>query len=474
MKPQTEKFKELARENMSDGTQRAMLKLFPPLLKQLRDASFQDLGEEAAMEKGRRIREDAVRDLPYLLERFEDEVTKAGAKVVWARDGKEANDFILSLAKEKGCRICVKGKSMVSEEISLREALVESGIETYETDLGEFIIQLAERPPFHIVGPAINMTVKEVSDLFHEKIGSPETEDANELGGYARQFLRDKFQNADLGITGVNIAVAETGSIFLVENEGNIRYSTSGPKVHVALMGIEKVVATFTDAVHMLKLLTRSCMGMAITKYVSVINGPRKKGENDGPEELYIVILDNGRSRIYADEMLRSSLQCIKCGLCSGVCPIYATVGGYTYGWVYSGPIGAVLNPLLLGLDRARDLYHATTLCGACNRYCPAGVDLRGILLDLRAKEMTGNKTFGAKRPSLFHRLFIRFWSWALLSTFLYNMGSIAARVLTAPFVRGGKLLWMPGFSGWMKARDLPRFAPKTFHRLFAQMNEQR
>jgi len=474
MKPRTESFEELARENMSNEMQRAMLNLFPPILKQLRDACFESLGEEVALEKGRKIREEAVRNLPALLELFEDRATAAGAKVVWARDGEEANDFIVSLAREKGCRLCVKGKSMVSEEISLREALVESGIETYETDLGEFIIQLDERPPFHIVGPAINMTTKEVSDLFHDKIGSPETDNPTELGGYARQFLRDKFRNADLGITGVNCAVAETGSIFLVENEGNIRYSTSGPKVHVALMGIEKVVATFTDAVHMLKLLTRSCTGQVISKYVSVITGPRKREENDGPEELYIVILDNGRTRIYADDMLRSSLQCIKCGLCSGVCPIYATVGGYTYGWVYSGPIGAVLNPLLLGLDKARDLYHATTLCGACNRYCPAGVDLRGILLDLRAKEMAGDKTFRAKRPSLFHRLFIRFWSWALLSKFLYKMGSIAARVLTAPFVREGKLLWMPGFSGWMKTRDLPQFAPKTFHRLFSQMDEQR
>jgi L-lactate dehydrogenase complex protein LldF len=473
MRPQTDRFEELARENLAIEKQRNILNLFPAILKQLRDSSFQSLDETTAMEKGRRIREDAIKNLPSLLEIFEENATRAGATVVWARDAEEATDYVVSLAREKGVNLCVKGKSMVSEEIGLTGRLIENGVDSYETDLGEFIIQLAGRPPFHIVGPAINMTTDEISELFHEKIGSPKTDDPNELGMRARIYLRDKFKDAQLGITGANAAVAETGSIILVENEGNIRYATSAPRIHIAIMGIEKVVATLSDATHMLKLLTRSCTGQVISKYVSVITGPRREGEIDGPEELYIVILDNGRSKIYADEMLRGSLRCIKCGLCSGVCPIYTRVGGYTYGWVYSGPIGAVLNPLLLGLGKARDLYHATTLCGACNNYCPAGVDLRNILLDMRKKEMEGNRSFGAKKPSFLTRAIFRFWTWGLLNSSLYRLGSSFLRILTAPFVRKEKIAWLPGrLSGWTKFRDMPRLAPKTFHREYQDLNQ--
>lgn len=473
MKPQTDRFEELARENLAIEKQRNILDLFSSILKQLRDTAFQSLDEDAALEKGRRIREDAVKTLPTLLEIFEENATRAGARVVWARDAQDATNFVVSLAKEKGVSLCVKGKSMVSEEIGLNDKLMQNDIEAFETDLGEFIVQLSGRSPFHIVGPALNIPVDEISDLFHEKIGSPKTDQPGELGMRARLYLRDKFKNAQLGITGANVAVAETGSIVLVENEGNIRFATSAPRTHIAIMGIEKVVATLSDATHMLKLLTRSCTGQVISKYVSVITGPRKEGEVDGPEELYIVILDNGRSRIYADEMLRSSLRCIKCGLCSGVCPVYTRVGGYTYGWVYSGAIGAVLNPLLLGLGKARDLYHATTLCGACNHFCPAGVELRNIFLDMRKKEMEGNRSFGAKKPSFFSRAILRFWTWGLLNQALYRFGSMALRILSAPFVRKGKISWLPGrLSGWTKYRDMPRLAPKTFHREYTELNK--
>ncbi|MEA3222840.1 MAG: lactate utilization protein B [Thermodesulfobacteriota bacterium] len=474
MKPQSENFKELARKNLANEGQRKILNQFSLILKALRDASFATLPDEkAALEKGRRIREDAIKNLPYLLEMFEKNATKAGAKVVWASDARQANDFIVSLAKEKGANLCVKAKSMISEEILLREEFIENNIETYETDLGEFIVQQAGKTPFHIVGPAINMTIKEVSDLFNKVIGLPETEDPTELAKGARMFLRDKFKDAQIGISGANMVVAETGSIILVENEGNIRFATSAPKTHVVLMSIEKVVPAISDATYMLKLLTRSCTGQRISNYVSVITGPKKVGEIDGPEELYIVILDNGRTKIYADKVLRGALQCIKCGMCAAVCPVYTHVGGYTYGWVYSGPIGAVLNPLLLGLDKARDLYHATTLCGACKDYCPAGVDVRNIVLDLRAKEMNGDRSLDAEAPPASVRIFYRIWTWVLLDYSRYKIASKIMRIVMPFVIKYGKALNLSDrLIQWTRCRDIPQVAPKSFHETYSELKK--
>ncbi|MCD6570628.1 MAG: lactate utilization protein [Deltaproteobacteria bacterium] len=474
MNLQTERFKEIARENLANEEQRKILSQFSLILKALRDSSFAALPDEnAALEKGRKIREDSVKNMPYLLETFEENATKAGANVVWASDARQANDFIVSLAKEKGANLCVKAKSMISEEIGLREELTDGGIETYETDLGEFIVQQAGKTPFHIVGPAINMTIKEISNLFNKTIGVPKTEDPTELAISARMFLRDKFKNAQIGISGANMAVAETGSIILVENEGNIRFATSVPKTHIVLMSIEKVVPTMSDATHMLKLLTRSCTGQRISNYVSVITGPKKAGEIDGPEELYIVILDNGRTKIYSDEVLRGALQCIKCGMCAAVCPVYTHVGGYAYGWVYSGPIGAVLNPLLLGLDRARDLYHATTLCGACKDYCPAGVDVRNIALDLRAKEMDGDKSFNASNPPVGLKRLYRIWTWVLLHHSRYKIASRLMRIIMLPAIKYGKISRLPGrLSGWTQCRDIPQLPPKSFHEIYSELKK--
>jgi len=476
MIPETERFRDLARENLLNTEQRKVLSQFAMILRALRDAGFASLPDEkAAMEKGREIRARTIESLPYLLERFEKNAIKAGAKVVWAKDADELNDFVLSLAREKGIKLCVKGKSMISEETGLREVLEEEGIETYETDLGEFIIQQAGRTPFHIVGPAINMTIDEVSGVFTKFLGTPGTDSPEELAMHARRFLREKFKNAGMGITGANMAVAETGSIILVENEGNIRYSTTTPKVHVALMSIEKVVPTMADAAHMLKLLTRSCTGQKISEYVSIITGPRKQGEVDGPDELYVVILDNGRTKIYQDRVLRGVLKCIRCGLCAAVCPIYTHIGGYAYGWVYSGPIGAVLNPLLLGLDKAKDLFHATTLCGACRDYCPAGVDIPGIMLALRARFMDADRSLGASEPPKGLKRLYKLWTWVLLDVSRYKVASRLMRLASSLLARQGKIESLPGrLSGWTESRDAPVPAPRTFHELYSGPGQER
>lgn len=477
MKFQSLTFQELAKENLENTSQREILNVFSSALKMIRDVTFATLPDgDAAIEKGRKIRADLIENLPYYLELFEENATKAGAKVIWAKDAKDANDFIVSLAKKKNVDLCVKGKSMVSEEISLREELIKSNINAFETDLGEFIVQLADRPPFHIVGPALNLTAIEISDLFTEQIGYEKNENPTppELGAAARVFLRDKFQNAQLGITGVNMAVAETGTIFIVENEGNIRYSSSAPKTHVALMGIEKVIPTLSDAAHMLKLLTRSCTGQKISNYASIVTGPRKGDEIDGPEELYIVILDNGRSKIYADKALRNSLQCIKCGLCAAACPVYTHVGGYAYGWVYSGPIGSALNPMLLGLNQAKDLYHACTLCGSCRDSCPAGVDVRSILLNLREKERDGDKVFNAKKTPISQRLTSGIFSWGISNKNIYNTSSGLMRAIARPFSKKGKIPKIAGnISGWTQSRDMPEIPKKSFHKLYKEQKEK-
>jgi len=473
IEPETNNFRELVRENLANEQQRKLLGDFSLILKALRDFSFGEMADgHAALQGGQKIREYAVNSLPYLLETFEENATKAGAKVIWARDAREANAFIISLAKEKGADLCVKGKSMVSEEIGLREELIKNGIDTYETDLGEFIVQLAGKRPFHIVGPAINMSVDEVSCLFNQVLGFDKTQNPVDLTMAARIFLRDKFEGAQIGITGANMAVAETGSIILVENEGNIRFSTSAPETHIAVVGIEKVVPTLSDATHMLKLLTRSCTGQRISEYVSVITGPRKAGEVDGPEELYIVILDNGRSRIYADEAMKSALQCIKCGLCAAVCPVYTHVGGYAYGWVYSGPIGAVLNPLLLGLGKAKHLYQATTLCGACKDYCPGGVDIPNILLSLRERAMAGDRSLAADRPPVRQKIFYCLWTWVLMDRLRYKIVSKLFRMVLR--IAGvGKLPILPaGLSGWTQCRNMPQPAKKSFHDLYAETSK--
>jgi len=458
MNIEVEKFRKKAAQGIGDTAQRDVLKRLHLIFSALRDYSFSTFADpDAAIARSRDIRSRAVQNLPTYLEQFEQNVIKNGGNVFWAADYGQAREFIVNLARERGVTTITKGKSMVTEEMGLNEALIKSGIEVYETDLGEFIVQQAHRTPFHIVGPAVNLPAEEVADLFVRVMGVEKTLDLNGLAMQARAFLRDKFKRAQMGITGANMAVAETGTIVLVENEGNIRFSTSAPKTHVVVMGIEKVVPTMDDALFLLKLLTRSCTGQAISSYISLIDRPKYAGDIDGPEELFVVIVDAGRSAIYSDPEVREALQCIKCGACLNTCPVWSKVGGYAYGWVYSGPIGALLNPLFLGLDRAKDLYHACTLCGKCREVCPAGIDHPGLFLKLREKRAAGDTRFGAKKPPIHERVIHSLWAWVVRDERRFRLGGTLMRWGLLPRRRDARIRGRPTRAGaFTKDRDLP------------------
>ena len=467
MEIQTEQFTAAVKRELQNARSRAFLKVMPPVLNMKRDIGLSTFPNiDAAQAYGAAIRQEAMARLPELLEEFEKNALANGAKVFWARDAKEANETILQLAKERGVKYVTKGKSMVTEEMGLNEILSKNGVEPWETDLGEFIAQQLHRPPFHIVGPAINVAVEEVRDLFMAKANMKEpTLDPVQLGYAARLFLRDKFHHVQMGITGVNMAVAETGTIINVENEGNIRLTKSSPKTQVSVMSLEKVVPTMKDALHMIRLLSRNCTGQKLTAYVSMDSGPKKKDEIDGPEELFILIIDNGRTKIYQDLKARDALRCIRCAACLNICPVYGQIGGYAYGWAYSGPMGQVLNPLLLGLDRTQDLYRATTLCGACKSVCPVGIDHPSMFLYYRSQDVLGDPYWkGKKRPSSEKRFF-KAWISAVTRAWLWNLGIRMIRPLINKDVHDGVISKMKGpFQGWFRTRDLPAMAAKTFH----------
>ncbi len=467
MKIKTEQFQATAREELKTRHTRTHLDLVGLVLREKRQATmglFPD--PAAALDLGRTIRAEAVERLPELLEQFERNAAARGAVVTWARDAREANDHILRIAKEHNVRLVTKGKSMVTEETGLNEVLLKNGIEVFETDLGEFIIQLLEKPPYHIVGPALNIPVRQICDLFLDKgIMKEPTLDPVELGHAARIFLRDKFHYVEMGITGVNMAVAETGTIINVENEGNIRLTKSSPRIQVSVMTLEKVVPTMRDAMHMLRLLCRNSTGQLLGSYVSMDTGPHGKGELDGPEELHIVILDNGRSSFYRDTEAREILRCIRCGACMLECPVYGKIGGYPYGWAYSGPMGQVLNPLMLGQERTRDLYRACTFCGACKAVCPAGIDHPRKFLSYRAGDARGDPTYGAKRRPWTERSFMEMFTWATKRRWRWDLGLRSVRPFINRHAREGFIRNMKGpLAGWFKSRDFPGMAPKTFH----------
>jgi L-lactate dehydrogenase complex protein LldF len=313
--------------------------------------------------------------------------------VHWAQTPDEANAIILSLIESRGAKLALKGKSMVSEETELNHYLAERGVEAVESDMGEYIIQLAGEKPSHIIMPAIHKTKQDIAALFQQYIqNAPYTEDVDELIQLGRHTLRDLFLKAEVGISGVNFAVAETGTLCLVENEGNGRMCTTVPDMHIAITGIEKVVEKLSDVVPLYSLLTRSATGQPVTTYFNMISGPRKPGEKDGPREVHLVLLDNGRSQAYADEQLRKTLQCIRCGACMNHCPVYTRIGGHAYGTVYPGPIGKIISPHMLGLENTKDLPTASSLCGACGEVCPVKIPIPEMLIRLRQESVRDPK----------------------------------------------------------------------------------
>ncbi|MCB9915809.1 MAG: iron-sulfur cluster-binding protein, partial [Planctomycetes bacterium] len=341
------------------------------------------------------IKREALATLDVQLERFEAAATAAGTRVHWARDAAEANDVVARIVRAAGGRLVVKSKSMTTEETGLNAALEAAGARVVETDLGEYIVQVAREAPSHIIVPAIHKSRGEIGALFERELDSDAGDDPQALTAFARVKLREEFARADVGVSGANFLVAETGSFLVLENEGNARLTTSLPRVHVAVVGIEKVVPQLADLDVFLRLLPRSGTGQRLTSYQTLFTGPTPAG-GEGPEALHVVLVDNGRSALLRDELTRSALGCIRCGACLNACPVYGAVGGHAYGSVYPGPIGAVITPLLGGLERAGELPFASSLCGACQEVCPVGIDLPALLLALRGRVRAAGSRRGA------------------------------------------------------------------------------
>ena len=428
------------------------------------DASDQTPDWEALQDKGRAIKAHTLDNLAYYLEMVERNVIASGGHIYFARDAEAASNYVVNLAKERGIELVIKGKSMVSEEMALNHRLEEEGIEPVETDLGEYIVQLAEETPFHIIAPAIHKSRVEVSELFVEKLNVPMYDNIEDLTREARDQLRQKFVDAGMGITGANFIVAETGTVTLVTNEGNGRMCTSMPKIHVAITGMEKVVPSIEDLGLFLRLLIRSATGQRISSYVTTVTGPRGEDEVDGPEEFHLVIVDNGRSKMLADPNLREALYCLKCGACLNACPVYRKVGGHAYGWVYPGPIGAIVSPMLTNLSEAKDLPFASTLCGACKEACPVKINIPRMLLYLR-KELTQGETYPEhKSVSMAESTAVKGWRASVSSSFMMRLSNLGGRLLQLPFVRGGRIDRLPSpLSGWTKHRKFPAIASKPF-----------
>ena len=353
-----------------------------------RQAQFPDAEElESLRLLGEQIRQYNLARLPALLIQLEERLTANGIRVHWAETPAEANAIILGICQEKHAELMIKGKSMVSEEIELNHAAEAAGIAALESDMGEYIVQLAGEKPSHIIMPAIHKTKEEIARLFADKVpGVDYTDNVDELIQIGRNVLRRKFMEADIGLSGVNFAVAETGTLCLVENEGNGRMSTTVPPVHIAITGFEKVVEKLAHVPPLYSLLTRSATGQNISTYFNMISSPRKPGEKDGPAEVHLVLLDNGRTQAYADEQLRKTLQCIRCGACMNHCPVYTRIGGHAYGTTYPGPIGKIVSPHMLGLEATAGMATASTLCGACSEVCPVRIPIPELLMRLRAE----------------------------------------------------------------------------------------
>ena len=465
MEPKTKHFKEGSAAALADDRIQANLAgLYSGFHSARINAASATSGWEELRERGRQIKAHVIENLDYYLDLLARNVEKAGGNVFFARDAAEASSYVIDVAKSRNIDLVIKSKSMLSEEMGLNERLESEGIEPVETDLGEYIVQLAGDTPFHIIAPAIHKSRHEVSDLFVQKLGSPAYDDIEDLTREARRQLRSKFMTAGMGVTGANFLVAETGTVTLVTNEGNGRMCTSMPKVHVAISGMEKVVPSIEDLGLFLRLLIRSATGQMLSSYVTTVTGPRKDDEEDGPEEFHLVIVDNGRSRILADPDLRESLYCLRCGACLNACPVYRKVGGHAYGWVYPGPIGAVVTPMLTGLSDAKDLPYASTLCGACKEACPVKIDIPRMLLYLRKELTEGDE----KGPSnLGERIAMKGWAAAASSDKTMRAANLLARL-------GGPIASkLPGpTSGWKDHRELPK-AARPFRSRWPKLKDQ-
>jgi L-lactate dehydrogenase complex protein LldF len=436
--------------------QSALVRLTSTLMTANRRAYAALPDSEKLRDRAKQIKEHTLAHLDQYLEQLEAAVQRNGGQVHWARTAEDARQIILQIAKRTSCKQAVKSKSMTSEEIHLNSALEAVGIQVTETDFGEFIIQLAGERPSHLVAPAVHHTRESIARILSKEAGHEIHDDPQLLAQTGRRLLRERFRTADLGITGANFAVAETGTIVLITNEGNGRLTTTCPRVHIALMGMEKVIPQYSDLTVFLKLLARAATGQPLSVYTTLITGPRRPGELDGPEEFHLVILDNGRSKILASPF-RESLHCIRCGACLNACPVYRRIGGHAYGGVYSGPIGSILTPLYDSVDENPHLPHASSLCGACLAACPVRINIPHMLIGLR--ELQHHEKSHRVEPWAY-----RFWREVLRRPRLYRLAVLAARLFLRRASSEGwlKTLSGPG-AGWTSSRDFPAPSARSF-----------
>lgn len=399
------------------------------------------------------IKTFAVANLDKLLVQFEQNITARGAAVLWAETAEEANRLVLDIARRHNVKTVVKGKSMVSEEMELNHAFQSAGIRAMETDLGEYIVQLAGQRPTHIVTPALHLSAEDVGKLFEEKLGEPFSAEHEHLTNIARRHLREEYLKADMGMSGCNFAVADTGTLAVVENEGNVGLSTSTPPVHVALVGIEKMLPSIDYLPVFLNLLARVGTGQKLTSYTHLIHGATPG------KELYVILLDNGRTKILQDPAARKALTCIRCGMCLNVCPVYRRVGGWAYGWVYPGPIGSIITPHLVGLKQAGTLPFASSLCGACSEVCPVKVDISHQLVHLRHRAV--NEPSPAN--SLIDRITWNVWAWAMCGPVRYSLAAWAMRVGMRIIGLVPRSLHVDKLRAWTRGRELPPLSGPAF-----------
>ena len=417
---------------------------------------FSDL--HLARERAKNTKWKAIGNLDKMLDDFEKAITKRGAKVIWARDSAEALEAIGNICREKNCKMIVKSKSMVTEEIHLNDFLEKQGITSIETDLGEYIQQLDGEPPYHIVTPAMHKSKEDVARLFAEKLGTDPQLTPVQLTQVAREKLRKKYAEADIGITGANFIISDIGAVAVSENEGNARLSCSMPKTHIVITGLEKVIPSLNDLALFWPLLATYGTGQQITVYNSVICGPKQPGETDGPEDMYVILLDNGRTNLLINEKLRESLYCIRCGACLNACPVYKNIGGHSYETSYSGPIGSVITPHLRGMSEWKHLSFASSLCGNCTEVCPVKINLHELLLENR------HESVEKKQSKMLERIGWRFWKIAMMRRFIMNAGTRRSKNWVV-----NRLL-----KGWKKHRTAIEFPEKSFNRLWKEYNRNR
>ena len=465
----SKRFKQTAHLKLADANlQIALEKLQGNFVKGRAQRVSELDGFEAIRDAAAEIRDRALVHLDVYLREFERNATARGTVVHWAETVEDVNRIVCELARRYDVRKVAKSKSMVSEECALNDALEGAGVEVIETDLGEYILQLAKEPPSHIVAPVVHKTRDEVSDLFEQKHGRPRTTVIAELTREAREILRPHFLSADMGITGANFVIAETGSTLIVTNEGNGRMVTTLPRVHIAITGIEKVVPTLEDVTTLLRLLPRHGTAQTTTNYVSVTTGPRRAGDAEGPEHFHVILVDGGRSRLIGGEM-QAMLRCIRCGACMNHCPVYQSVGGHAYGWVYPGPMGSILTPVYVGLENAPDLPNASTLCNQCGVVCPVKIPLPDLMRKLREQQ------FARKLKPWRERAGLAVWAWFAKRPLLYGaLADTVARMLSWFGGHDKSIRRLPGGSGWTAGRDFPAPEGETFRALYARRRRKR